>query len=119
MCLQESSSEFEVVNMEEKTLSETQTVSFLRMFGNPGQWQSLNCTCMNLCVFFWIIAPFRTFCILSFCAADISHVTDSSQCSCSAVSLFLPYQRFIRCNESMYLYEAVPWMTQGETPGFS
>lgn len=28
MCLQESSSEFEVVNMEEKMLSETQTVSF-------------------------------------------------------------------------------------------
>lgn len=28
LCLQESSSEFEVVNMEEKTVSETQTVSF-------------------------------------------------------------------------------------------
>lgn len=28
MCLQESSSEFEVVNMEEKALSETQQVSF-------------------------------------------------------------------------------------------
>lgn len=55
MRLQESSSEFEVVNMEEKTLSETQQVSFrdVRKSWAAAVTQLARVLiCINLCVFF-------------------------------------------------------------------
>lgn len=108
LCLQEGSSEFEVVNMEEKAAPETQTVSLKDV---RKSWACQRHVCELVCIFGWIIAPFQTFLILSFSSTEVSHVTDSSHCSHSAVSVrFLIRNLFIVMNQRIWMILFLGWL---------